>query len=279
MTPSFNQVGFIEETITSILHQNYAGLEYVIADGGSTDGSIDIIEKNASKLKWWCSEPDDGQSDAIMKGFNQCTGDLFAWVNSDDVLFPHCFDMVARYYVKKNKPDIITANIAYIDANSTITRFIRVPRQSRLLFYRGVWWGTAPCVFFKRSLFEKVGGLQHKYHLSMDVDIWVRMMAEGARVVHIPSYMGGFRIHPSAKTTINLQVRRTKENYETTEIFNEHLVGSTQRSRALWRLMAKGYRAMSLNYLLMCLDYKKLPPGIRWDDYVELDAYKKQFER
>jgi len=257
VTPSYNQARFIKETIESILKQNYPSLEYIVIDGGSTDGSKEIIRNYENQLAFWCSEKDEGQSDAIMKGFNRCSGELIAWVNSDDVLFPGCLNAAAKCFLENGYPDIITANIAYIDAKSNITRFIRVPRQSRFFFFRGVWHGTAPCVFFKRSLFVKVGGVQKKYKLSMDLDLWVRMMKAGARVVHITSYLGGYRWHKSSKTVRSITNRSTQENHETTEILNEHLHGSTPLTRAFWRITYKIYQTINFNYIIAYNDLKK----------------------
>ena len=171
VTPFFNQARYLEETIKSIIKQNYPNMEYIVIDGGSTDGSVDIIRQYEDQLSYWCSERDRGQSDAIMKGVTMSTGDLFAWVNSDDVFFPGCLKSVAECYLKKGKPDLIHTNIAYIDLESRITRFIRVPRQSRFFFFKGAWHGTAPAIFFKTSLFREGGGLNKKYNLSMDLDI------------------------------------------------------------------------------------------------------------
>jgi len=185
VTPSFNQAQYLPETIESILNQNYPNLEYTIIDGGSTDNSVAIIKKYESHLLYWCIEEDRGQSDAIMKGFNKATGELFAWVNSDDVLFPGCLRQIAEHYVKSAKPDIITGNVAYIDDQGKITRYVRLPKQSRFFFSHGVWHVSAPAVFFRASLFRDVGGLDFRYHLCMDLDLWVRMINAGARIEHI----------------------------------------------------------------------------------------------
>ena len=100
VTPSFNQGGFLSETIESILNQDYPNLEYIVIDGGSTDESLDIIKRYEDQLSYWCSEKDRGQSDAIMKGFNRATGELFAWVNSDDVLLSSCLSVIADCYLR-----------------------------------------------------------------------------------------------------------------------------------------------------------------------------------
>ena len=268
VTPSYNQDKFVRETIESILNQNYPNLEYFVVDGGSTDNSVDIIREYKDHIDWWVSEKDQGQTDAIMKGFNRATGELFAWVNSDDVLFPGCLKAVADCYLKNSKPDIIHTNVAYIDSGSRITSFVRVPRQSRFFFFRGVWHGAAPTIFYKTSLFRDIGGLNRKYYLSMDVDIWVRMMKTGAKVAHIPRYLGGFRWHDSAKTVQSLRRRNTQENLETTEILDANLSRSNQARRAFWRKVYNLYQVMNLNYLRAYKDLKSLEKLQRWQEAI-----------
>ncbi len=276
VTPSFNQVSYIKETISSIVNQGYSDLEYLIVDGGSSDGSADVISNFKDKLAYWCSEPDAGQSNAIMKGFSKCTGELFAWVNSDDVLFPNCLRLVAEYYLKNDKPDIITANIAYIDARSEIKRFIRVPQPSQYFFERGVWNSTQPCVFYRRDLFRELGGLNTNYHLSMDVDLWARCMKAGARCIHIPVYLGGFRWHHSAKTVISMRSRHKKENLETAKILNANLNDSSLVSREMWRFVMKVYRTINLHYLMAYVDYKQIYPSCHWHEYVKSQHFLNQ---
>jgi len=248
VTPSYNQAEYLPETIESVLAQNYPNLEYIVIDGASTDGSIDIIRRYDAQLAYWCSEPDRGQSDAIMKGFSRFTGELFAWINSDDILLPGCLQTVAEAYVRQEKPDIIHTNICYIDSESRITRFIRVPCQSRFFFSRGVWHVSAPTVFFKASLFRDVGGLDFKYHLCMDLDLWVRMMNRGARIGHVEEYLGGFRWHESSKSTAASKERSICYHPEAVEIFGGYVPNYMPGKLALWRSIYKLYQVVNLNY-------------------------------
>ena len=276
VTPSFNQGQFLRETIESVLEQNYLDLEYFIVDGGSTDNSVDIIREYKNHIDWWVSEKDEGQTDAIMRGFNRATGELFAWVNSDDVLFPGCLKAVADCYLKNGRPDLIHTNVAYIDSESRISRFIRVPCQSRFFFFRGVWHGAAPSIFYRTSLFGDVGGLNRKYYLSMDVDIWVRLMKTEARVAHIPRYLGGFRWHDSAKTVQSLKTRKAQENSETTEILNANLPRSNQSRRAFWRKVYNLYQVLNLNYLLAYKDLKGLGESRQWQEAVNTSPFSER---
>ena len=247
-----------------MLNQGYPNLEYFIVDGGSTDGSVEIIKEYGPSLDWWVSEPDEGQSDAINKGFDKATGEILCWVNSDDVLFPGCLHEVAKSYISNGKPEIIHANVAYIDSESRIIRFVRVPRQRRFLFFRGVWHGVAPCVFFSAELFKALGSLKTRYHLSMDLDIWMRMMKAGARVAHVARYLGGFRQHYSSKTSSFLRSRTTRENTETAEIFNSNLPQSNKYKRYFWRKVCNVYQVLNLNYIRAYINLKALGKTRHW---------------
>lgn len=156
-------------------------------------------------------------------------------------MFPGCLRLVAESYIENNKPDIIHTNVAYLDSNGQITRLIRVPRQSRFFFYRGAWHVVAPTLFYKSSLFRAVGGVDRKYHLSMDLYLWMRMMKAGARVAHVPYYLGGFRWHKSSKTVMSLSTRRTREGWEESDIFKTNLPSSNRAKRRLWRWASRGY--------------------------------------
>jgi glycosyltransferase involved in cell wall biosynthesis len=266
VTPSFNQAKYLPETIESILNQDYPNMEYIIIDGGSTDGSVDIIKRYESHLSYWGSEKDSGQSDAIMKGFDRSTGELFAWVNSDDVLFPGCLHRIASTYIRQGRPDIIHSDVAYLNSEGRIIRFVRIPAQSRFFCSKGVWYAQAPAVFFKSVFFRSVGGLNRNYYLSMDFDIWVRMMKAGAAVVHVPHYLGGFRWHDSSKTVQFLDQSEKYDNPEAIEICSLQLPGLTRSQRIFWQYILKVYRLLNLNYLRACKDSRNIGGSKRWQE-------------
>ena len=167
VTPSYNQAVFLERTILSVLNQNYPNLEYIIIDGGSTDGSIEIIKKYEKYLSYWVSEKDQGQADAINKGFQKATGDLVAWQNSDDVYLPDAFQKIAETYKKNPNYDVYFGNIFIIDSCDKLIREMRFHPFSvnHLIYYR--WNLSSQAVFWKREIFNKVGYLLD-YNVSFD---------------------------------------------------------------------------------------------------------------
>jgi glycosyltransferase involved in cell wall biosynthesis len=256
VTPSYNQGKFIRETIESVLNQNYPNLEYFIVDGGSTDGSVDIIREYGSRIDWWVSEKDNGQSDAINKGFKKASGDLLCWVNSDDILLPGCLKSVAESYINNNKPELIHTNFIYIDQGSSVIKMIRIPRQTRFFIYRGIWSVSVPSSFFSTSLMHKVGYLNTDYHVSMDLDMWIRMIKAGARIHYIPKYMGAFRFHAASKTTFQIFSEKYSDSSDSehNKIMDFAFPGTTTKSRWQWLMVWKFYRLINFNYLLSFID-------------------------
>ncbi|MCB9433787.1 MAG: glycosyltransferase [Ardenticatenaceae bacterium] len=251
VTPSYNQGQYLEETIVSVLSQDYPNLEYFVLDGGSNDNSVEIIKKFSDRIDWWVSEKDNGQTDAINKGFRRATGDLLCWVNSDDLLLPGCLREIAQCYIEEGRPDLIHSNMVFIDSNSYILRAIRIPKQTRFFMERGVWSVSAPTSFFSRALMEQVGFLNEKYHIAMDMDIWMRMIIASGKIAKVNNYLGAFRWHELSKSTLDLKSKRFKnqENPENKEIFNNFLKSSSQSKRYWWRKIWQIYQLLNLNYI------------------------------
>ena len=197
ITPSYNQAEFLEKTILSVLHQDILDLEYIIVDGGSTDGSIEIIQKYADQLAWWISEPDDGQADAINKGFQRATGEIVAWINSDDLYAPGAITQAAA--VLSNNPDL---GMVYGNALS----FDQAGFPLNDLTYAD--WGLEgllafkvicqPAVFMRHAVLEAAGYLDTSYHYLLDHHLWIRM-ARIANIRHIPKVWAFARHHAEAK--------------------------------------------------------------------------------
>jgi len=242
-------------------------MEYFLVDGGSTDGSVEIIRQYEHRIDWWVSETDDGQSEAINKGFKRASGELLCWVNSDDVLFPACLQIISEWYLEKAKPDIIHANSAFIEENGMVMRMYRLPRRTRFFLEQGVWFTPPPAVFFKVSLLKKIGYLSNEYQFCMDLDLWKRMIQAGARVAFVPKYLGGFRWHKGSKTANAAMSKknRSEETPEARKILNEAIGSSTEHRRLFWRRVWKMYQIFSFNYFRSYFETQRVK-GKHWKE-------------
>ncbi|MBK3519932.1 glycosyltransferase family 2 protein [Carboxylicivirga marina] len=198
VTPSYNQEEFIERTIRSVINQNYPNLEYIIIDGGSTDGSVDIIKKYEKEISYWVSEPDNGQSEAINKGFSRASGILINWLNSDDELYPGTLHLIAAYYLKNSDKHVFYGDRTIVDRDGRIIGINEGPsfKRSEAKFILKIPQETT---FFTKELYYKVGGLNNELHYTMDVDLWYRFL-ELSDFVHIPYFLGAYREHNLSKS-------------------------------------------------------------------------------
>ena len=204
VTPSYNQAQFLERTIHSVLDQNYPNLEYIIIDGGSTDGSVDIIRKYEKYLSYWVSEPDKGQTDAINKGLRRSTGEWVAWQNSDDIYYPTAFHDLATAATKYPKAGLIIGNLMIIDEQDQPLRDIRYVKPSYLGLLAEGMVLVNQATFWRRSLHEDVGLLDENLHFSFDYEWFLRLLNKSTGE-HVKKQWGGFRLHDDAKTSLNHQ--------------------------------------------------------------------------
>jgi len=215
VTPSYNQGKYLEETLRSVLSQRQFIHEYFVLDGGSTDGSAEIIRRYAERggIDYWQSQKDKGQSDAIHQGFMRATGDYIAWLNSDDVLLPGALRRVREALENNPEWDALTGYHVRIDAESRIISMYRIPRESSTL----AWWGVShisqQTCFFKKSLYERVGGLNLSLHCCMDTELWFRMFKADAKFGHIPEYLAAFRVHDEGKGSSWLKEYREESRW------------------------------------------------------------------
>ncbi len=200
VTPSYNQGEFIEETIRSVLLQGYPDLEYIIIDGGSTDGSVDIIRKYEPWLTYWVSEPDQGQADAINKGFRHSTGELLAWLNSDDVYIDRCaIARIVELSCKYPQADIITGGGLIINEESQWIQVIATQRKDQCykhLRYRDTI--LQPSTFFKVRVFRTVG-IDTSLSYAFDWDFFIRA-SHKFNILPIDHIIAGYRMYGSNKT-------------------------------------------------------------------------------
>lgn len=201
VTPSYNQARYFDETLRSVISQRDQIHEYFVLDGGSNDGSVDLIRRYENKIDYWVSEKDKGQSDAIHRGFQRATGDVLGWLNSDDVFLPGALRRVREAFDAHPEWDVLTGYHVQIDADTRITGAYRIPRDGADIARWGVLHVCQQSCFFRRRVYEAVGGLDLKLHCVMDGDLWLRMFRLGTKWGHIPAFLGAFRHHPAAKNS------------------------------------------------------------------------------
>ena len=204
ITPSFNQAAYLERTICSVLDQGYPNLEYIVIDGGSTDGSVDIIRRYANILAYWVSEPDRGQTDAINKGLQRATGEWVAWQNSDDTYYAGAFDSLATAAKKFPGAELIIGNMMLIDSQDRQLWDMRyvTPSYNALLAEGMVL--TNQAAFWRRSVHERIGMLDDNLHYSFDYE-WFLRLTKHAKGIHVNRFWGALRLHGETKTSQHFQ--------------------------------------------------------------------------
>jgi glycosyltransferase involved in cell wall biosynthesis len=200
ITPSFNQGQFIEETIRSVLLQNYPNVEYIVIDGGSTDNTVKILKKYEQYLTW-ISEPDDGQTDAINKGLIISTGDIIAYLNSDDIYLPGTFFKIAQFLIKNTDVEMVYGNILHINKESEIFEYPKTQQVTLEKMFTFNTYIPQPTVFLRRSLIEDIGIFDKQLQLAMDYDYWIRVIPNH-KIIFLNEYLAAARIYPEAKSSL-----------------------------------------------------------------------------
>lgn len=198
VTPSLNQGRFLEWTLRSVLMQNYHELEYVVMDGGSTDQTQEILAKYASRLAYFESAPDRGQADAIARGFTHTTGEIMAYLNSDDMLAPGALAFVAKFFEAHPNVDAIYSHRVFIDENNMVQKYWILPPHWNWLMKRWDYIPQETC-FWRRRIYDAVGGIDPSFHLALDYDLFSRFMERG-KMVRVNRFLGAFRMHAQSKT-------------------------------------------------------------------------------
>ena len=197
VTPSYNQAAFLEQTMLSVLEQDYPRIEYIVIDGGSTDNSVEIIKKYADRLTYWVSEKDSGQAEAINKGFVRAKGEILAWLNSDDYYMLNTVSVAVRCF--EQNPDVVMVygDMLAVDGDGNTINLLKYKQLSLedLLCFQII---GQPSVFFRRSALEKAGMLEPTFHFMLDHQLWIRLAQQGG-ILHIPQTWSAARYHPGAK--------------------------------------------------------------------------------
>jgi glycosyltransferase involved in cell wall biosynthesis len=214
VTPSFNQGQFLEETIRSVLLQGYPNLEYIIIDGGSTDNSIDVLRRYAPWLAYWVSEPDHGQGHAINKGLKRSTGDILAWINSDDYYSAGALRRAAMYFCQHPEVDLIYGRCRVVDERGKKIgeRAGSIRHYDEFLDVWNFWWKRRnflqPEAFWTRRIWDQIGPIREDLFWVMDYEYWLRVLRAGSKVGFVNAELANFRIHSKQKSTQPEQTAR-----------------------------------------------------------------------
>lgn len=246
VTPSYNHRPFIETVIRSVVEQDYPNFEYFVMDGGSNDGSQEIIEKYSAAIDYWCSEPDEGQSHAIAKGFARATGDVLAWINSDDAYFPGALKKVGRFFAEHPDVDLVTAGTAYTDVYGRITSCYERPASKVWFAKRGIMYYGQQAMFLRRQIYEQVGGIRLDLHYLMDTELLLRILLSGGKCGAFCGLCGFFRWHERMKSIRRLG-RKAEEIQMLREEYNR---GVSVIEKFLALIVFRLWQLVNGNYLL-----------------------------
>lgn len=250
VTPVFNRADMIEQTIQSVLGQHYPNLEYIIIDGGSTDGTVDIIRRYENRLAYWISEPDNGMYDAIMKGLAHATGDILAWINSDDMYHPNALNIVGQIFSQLHDVEWITGTPTLYNAEGLCMKVFSTPRWSWQRFKSGDFrWLQQESTFWRRSLWDKVGGLDMQYELAADFDLWCKMF-QYAKLYSVNTILGGFREHGN-------QLSLTQADKYAAEVKTITVKYGMRYNTSRWRRLWNHYNYCRKKRVLVFYDFSK----------------------
>jgi glycosyltransferase involved in cell wall biosynthesis len=239
--PSYNQGRFIESTLLSVIGQEYPNLEIIVMDGGSTDETLSILTKYAHRISISVSEPDNGQSHAIAKGFSRATGDIYCWLNSDDIYLPGALQTVTRVFTD-TKADIVYGNKQIIDESGTLVsrRFVTpfLPNFMRDAYLCGGFGIYQPATFWRREIYCRAGGVDQSLRFCMDNDLFNKFTIVGGQFQFVDSPLAAFRVHGDSKTS----TLRPIAEAERLLLHNRYVVDRGVRFPSLKRFGARLYR-------------------------------------
>ncbi len=222
ITPSLNQAAFLETAILSVLGQRYPALEYLVFDGGSTDGSAEVIRRFSGDLAFWISERDGGQAEALNRGFARATGKIFCWLNSDDYLLPGTFARVAELLGPMIDKPVVLSGGAMLFREREAEAWVRFPPPHDPARMRRKCYLTQPATFWTAAAWREVGPLDAALHFAFDWDWFIRA-SERCEFIHVPELFGGYRLHAAHKTGGGGETRRN----EVLEIIRRHGTAET----------------------------------------------------
>lgn len=257
VTPSYNQGDFVEWTVQSVLSQRYPKLEYIFMDGGSTDQTLARIGPYRHQFSHFVSAPDEGQSGAIAEGFNYATGEIMAYLNSDDMLLPGALNFVADYFHRHPEVDCIYSHRCIINEINQVVGHWILPPHSDFLMRR---WDLIPqeTCFWRRRLFTEAGNLDPSYHFAMDYDLFVRYMAAG-KFKRVNRFLAAFRVHQRAKTATQLATVGKQEIERVQQNHNVRLLPLVGKFFSLWVQLRSAF------FIRRGEAFSGLPSGLHFD--------------
>ena len=249
VTPSYNQAQYLEATLRSVLGQDYPHVEYLVMDGGSTDGSADILKRYGPRLTYWTSQPDHGQADALNQGFARATGDLLTWINSDDLLLPGALAAAARAHQLHPEALVLGDTLFFSDSEGyaqTVPQR-QVTLEHLVAFWRRGWSWSQPGTFVPRRVWERVGPLDEELCFVFDRDWMCRALAAGTPVVYLGIPAAGFRLHSASQTVAHVP-RWRDEQRRVTERYRPRVAGLSARRAEAEQHVIDAVNALSLQF-------------------------------
>lgn len=269
VTPSFQQGEFLEACILSVLNQGYPRTEYMVIDGGSTDGSLEIIQRYSDYLAYWESQSDRGPAQAINKGLERARGQILGWLNSDDVLKPGTVQRVVQVFQERQDVDVVYGRLERIDTRS---RTIPTPVLPKDMVDFSPTTAIGECIvnqpgsFWRRSLLDRVGYLREDLSYVFDYEYWVRILLAGGKFIHLPEVMAEFRLSPHSKT-VGQTAQAAREHLE---VINEILAREDLVERlglpaeAIWRQARKGRSIVEMVAFYGCVKERRWLEAAGW---------------
>jgi glycosyltransferase involved in cell wall biosynthesis len=199
ITTCYNHAPYIEATLQSVINQRYPNLEYIVIDGGSTDGSQEIIERYRDYLTDFLIEPNTLQIHKLVKGFAHATGDIFCMLNSDDLFEPGVLEEVADFFLNNPQARVVYGNYSWIDTEGNLINRRQEIGFNRFIFMYDVNYIPQPSTFWRRDLYEEIGGLTLDFDVATDIDLWIRF-ADVTTIYHVRRYWSKYRVHPQQKS-------------------------------------------------------------------------------
>lgn len=237
VTCSYNQAEYLERTINSVLGQNYSNLEYIIIDGASDDASVEIIKKYKNRLAYWISEPDEGQTDALIKGFNRASGEILCWLNSDDLFEMSTLKEVNDFFQKNPGAQVVFGDATWMDRNDQTIKKKKEHAFNKFIWLNAYNYIPQPSTFWRKEIYKNVGGLNPSFNLAMDADLWIRF-SEKTKIHHVKRPWSRMRLYPDQKN----QRLRTESNREDRIIRDRYFPNRSLLLEKGLKIAARGLR-------------------------------------